>query len=219
MKNMIFKGVIFDLDGTLVDSLQDITDSMNTVLRQNGFPTHDIKAYKHFIGHGVRNLVREALPDKYRNEEVILRCFDSMLELYRDNCINKTKMYDGISDLLDELVSRKLKLAVFSNKADELTKKIVMALLPKWDFEVIVGLKIEAHKKPNPIVALKISEKINIPVENIIYLGDTGIDMQTANNAGMYAVGVLWGFRTKEELNLNGAKYLLEHPMDLIKIL
>lgn len=216
---MIIKGVIFDLDGTLVDSLEDLADATNTVLQQHGFPTHNLKAYRGFIGHGVERLVREALPEKYQNEEWTTRCFDSMLELYSENCINKTKKYDGISDLLDELTSRKLKLAIFSNKVDELTNKIVKALLPKWDFEVIAGLKVEAHKKPNPIEALKISEKMDIPVENLFFIGDTGVDMQTANNAGMHAVGVLWGFRAKEELNLNGAKYLLEHPMDLIKIL
>ncbi len=112
-----------------------------------------------------------------------------------------------------------MKLAVFSNKADEFTRKIVLTLLPEWYFDAISGLSIEAYKKPNPFVALQISEQFGLKPEEILYLGDSGVDMQTANNAGMYAVGALWGFRTKEELTSNGAKYLLNNPLDLIKIL
>ncbi len=216
---MNFKGVIFDLDGTLVNSLEDLADSMNIILQNNNFPTHALQTYKHFIGNGIRNLVSKALPEANKDDVLIDKCYDSMIEVYRNNCINKTKPYDGIAGLLDELVSHNMKLAVFSNKADEFTKKIVLTLLPKWNFEAIIGLNTEAHKKPNPYSALQISKKLEISHENIIYLGDSGIDMQTANNAGMYAVGALWGFRTKEELTSSGAKYLLDHPLDLIKIL
>jgi phosphoglycolate phosphatase len=142
-----------------------------------------------------------------------------MIEVYRNNAVNKTKPYDGIRELLNELVSRKIKLAVFSNKADEFTRKILLTLLPEWNFEAIAGLSIEAYKKPNPFVALQISEKFELKPEEILYVGDSGVDMQTANNAGMYAVGALWGFRTKEELTSNGEKYLLNNPLDLINIL
>ena len=216
---MRFKGVIFDLDGTLVNSLEDLADSMNFVLQNYNFPTHDIQTYKHLIGNGIRNLVQESLPKSNNDDELIIKCFDSMIKVYRDNCINKTKPYEGIIDLLDELALRNIKLAVFSNKADELTKKIVLALLPNRKFEVIIGLSDEAYRKPNPHGAQLISEILGVHPDNIIYVGDSGIDMQTANNAGMYAVGALWGFRTKEELTSNGAKYLLNHPLDLIQIL
>lgn len=216
---MDYKGVIFDLDGTLVDSIEDLADSMNLVLVKNNFPVHDLKSYKNFIGNGIRNLVSRALPEAFRDEALTERCFNSMIEEYRGNCINKTKPYDGITGLLDELVSRKMKLAVFSNKADELTKRIVLTLLPEYNFEAIIGLTNEANKKPDPSGALQISRKFGISPEEIIYVGDTGIDMETAKNAGMLPVGVLWGFRTKEELKSNGAKYLLNHPMDLLKIL
>jgi len=216
--NFQFEGLIFDLDGTLINSFEDIADAMNSVLQQHNFPIHETQAYKHFVGNGLRNLVRSTLPENH-DEELVNKCLDSMIDLYRNNCLNKTKLYDGISDLLDELVSRKLKLTIFSNKADELTKKIVLALLPNWNFEAVIGLTTEAHKKPNPLVALQISDKLGIRPENMIYVGDSGVDMQTANNAGMYAVGALWGFRTKDELTLNGAKYFLNYPMDLIKIL
>lgn len=215
----MFKGVIFDLDGTLVDSLEDITNAMNSVLKQHDFPTHSVAACQSFIGHGVRELVVKALPKEYQNEEWIQRCFNEMIAFYRDNCTIKTKMYAGISDLLDELTARDLKLAVFSNKADELTKKVVKAIFPKWNFEVVAGLKVEAHKKPNPMVAIEISQKMEIPVEDLIFVGDTAVDMETAKNAGMHPVGVVWGFRTKEELINSGAKFILEKPMDLIKVL
>ena len=125
----------------------------------------------------------------------------------------------GVIGLLDKLVSQNMKLAVFSNKADEITKKIVLTLLPNWNFEAIIGLSTETHKKPNPLGALQICEKLGVSPVDLIYVGDSGIDMQTANNAGMYAVGALWGFRTEEELISNGAKYLLNHPLDLIKII
>jgi len=216
---MNFKGVIFDLDGTMIDSLEDIADSMNAVLHNNKLPLHNLVSYKQFIGKGLRNLVTRALPETLRTEEMRSRCLKQMMEEYNTNCIHKTKPYDGIKDLLDELVSRDIKLSVFSNKADDLTQKIVLNLFSGWKFEEIIGLKTESLKKPNPQVALLISKKTGIPTENMIYMGDTGIDMQTANNAGMYAVGVLWGFRNQEELETNGARYIIAHPLDLIQIL
>ena len=112
-----------------------------------------------------------------------------------------------------------MKLAVFSNKDHELTKKVVKALLPNWNFEVVIGFNAKIPRKPNPLGALLISQQLGIDPENLIYVGDTDVDMQTANSAGTYAVGALWGFRTKEELTSNGAKYLLNHPLELIKML
>lgn len=216
---MKFKGIIFDLDGTLVNSLGDIADSMNKVLQRNGFPSHELQAYKHFVGNGLKNLVVEALPEASRDEALITECFDSMMENYRTNCINKTQPYDGIIELLNELANYELKLAVFSNKVDNLTKKVVKALLPNGNFEVVMGFSPEIPRKPNPLGALLISQELNISPEELIYVGDTDVDMKTANSAGMFAVGVLWGFRTKEELTSNGAKYLLNHPLELIQML
>ena len=215
---MNFKGVIFDLDGTLVNSLEDLADAMNIVLHNFNFPTHELQAYKYFVGNGIRDLVCKALPEENKDKDLIDSCYNSMIEEYSNNCINKTKPYDGITALLDELVSRNMKMAVFSNKADVFTKKIVLTLLPDWNFEAIIGLSTQAHKKPNPLGALQISEKLGISPVDIVYVGDSGIDMQTANNAGMCAVGALWGFRTAEELTSNGAKYLINQPLDLMKI-
>ena len=215
---MTYKAVIFDLDGTLVNSIEDIADAMNIVLQSNNYPTHSYDAYKHFVGSGIRSLVIKALPETHCDDAQINSCFDAMMSVYSKQCTNKTKPYIGIIDLLEQLKSRGIKLSVLSNKADELTKKITLALFPDY-FEPILGLKLEALKKPNPIVAIEICKALNVQPEETIYVGDTAIDMQTANNANMLAVGVPWGFRDKTELIENGAKHVLEHPLDLITIL
>lgn len=215
---MNYKAVIFDLDGTLVNSIEDLADAMNTVLESRNYPTHSYKKYEDFIGSGIRNLVQKALPTTDNNEVQVTTCFNAMMSIYRNQCINKTKPYDGITALLDILKSRQLKLGVFSNKADEFTKKVTLALLPNY-FDSIDGLTIESHKKPNPIKAIQISKNLGINPEDIIFVGDSGIDMQTANNANMFAVGVSWGFKPKEELIEEGAKLILNHPLELIDIL
>lgn len=214
-----FKGVIFDLDGTLVDSLEDISDSMNSVLREHGFPLHGLREYRQFIGHGIRNLVSMALPREVEDEGLITMYQEMMVERYGNNCVKKTRPYDGITGLLDGLVERGIKLAVFSNKSDDLTKKVVAALLPDWRFEAVVGSAAGMPAKPDPSGALMISRQMGVSAGDMIYTGDSDVDMQTANKAGMCAVGALWGFRTKEELISNGAKYLLRHPMDMLRIL
>jgi len=215
---MNFKGVIFDLDGTLVNSLEDLADSMNSVLLKFKYPVHDLNTYKALIGNGIRNLVRDALPGSNRDEKTIAGCYNLMMKVYENNCVNKTKPYDGVMDLLSELKLRKMTLSVFSNKADEFTKKIVQALMPNY-FDIISGLWTEKHKKPNPFGALQISEKLAIRPESMVYLGDTSVDMQTAKNAGMYGVGALWGFRTREELIAGGAKRIIDNPIDLLNFL
>jgi phosphoglycolate phosphatase len=216
---MKFKAVIFDLDGTLVDSLEDIAESMNIVLATLGFRSHHLQAYKYFVGNGIKNLVREALPEDSRDETIISECFDLMMKEYRERCLNKTRPYAGIPELLDELVKRNMKLNVLSNKIDELTQKVVAAILPNWSFELVIGPGSTVPRKPNPSGALLISKNLGIPVSEMIFLGDSGVDMQTATKADMYAVGALWGYRTKEELISNGAKSLIKHPSELIAIL
>lgn len=215
---MKFKGIIFDLDGTLVNSLEDIADAMNSVLQGLNFPTHSYDTYQYFIGSGLRNLVSKALPATVNNETEIDRCYHLMLSAYRTICTRKTKAYDGIFELLDELKSRNIKLSVFSNKADDLTKEITATLFPDY-FYPIMGLTTESLKKPNPFKTVEISKNFGLKAEEIIFIGDSDIDMQTATNANMCAVGVLWGYRPEEELISNGAKYVLNHPSDLIDIL
>jgi phosphoglycolate phosphatase len=215
---MKYKGVIFDLDGTLVNSLEDIANAMNTILQSLDYPTHSYEDYQFFIGSGLRNLVSKSLPINLNDETQIEHCFELMIQVYRENCTNQTSFYEGIIELLDYLKAHDIKLSVFSNKADELTKKIVAEILPDY-FDAVVGLSIESLKKPNPFEALEISKNLGIKPEEMLFVGDSGIDMQTSTNANMNAVGVLWGYRPEEELIANGAKYIINHPLDLLQIL
>ena len=213
---IMIKGVVFDLDGTLANSIEDIADSMNQVLTEQGFPTHDYATYKTFVGRGVKTLVKNALPQSNRDESTLLNSFERMMTVYDQNCVVKTSLYPGISELLSSLSDKGIKLAVFSNKANELTQKVVKTLLADWKLEMVIGAGGDIPRKPDPTGALLISNKMGIDPENLMYIGDSGVDMQTANNSGMHAVGVLWGFRDMEELLQNGAQTILEHPMDLL---
>jgi phosphoglycolate phosphatase len=213
---MNYKGVIFDLDGTLANTLADIAGSMNRVLHKHGFPTHRIQDYKYLIGRGLENLVSSSLPSEHRQDSLVADCLTAMADDYRHNCLVKTRLYDGIEALLGNLLAKGIKMGIFSNKADELTQIIVRSLLPSFPFQKIIGARPDIAKKPDPAGALLISREMGIEPENIIYMGDSDVDMITATKAGMLAVGVLWGFRTGAELKENGASVLLKSPGELL---
>ncbi|WP_372755691.1 HAD family hydrolase [Labilibaculum sp.] len=213
----MIKGVVFDLDGTLANSIEDLADSMNAVLKEKKFPTHDYATFKTYVGRGLQSMVKNALPESSSDEATLKECFDKMMELYDKNCINKTCLYPGIPELLTALQKKGIKIAVFSNKANELTQKVVQDLLADWPLALVIGAGGDIPRKPDAKGALLISEKMGFTPEEIIYVGDSGVDMQTAHNAGMYAAGVLWGFRDMEELLENGAQTLVENPMDLLE--
>lgn len=215
---MTYKAIIFDLDGTLVNSIYDIADAMNSVLKQRNYTTFDYETYKTFVGHGVKSLIEKAIPQEHLNDTFVSACLSEMMQTYSETCTNKTKPYDGILSLLDTLHAKGFKLSVLSNKEDTLTKKVVKAILPQY-LNPVLGLKEEALKKPNPKVALQICDTLNVTPEETIYVGDSNVDIQTAKRANMKAVGVSWGFRDKKELIENGADYILNTPSDLLKIL
>jgi phosphoglycolate phosphatase len=216
---MNYSGIIFDLDGTLADTLADIANSMNRVLQEKGYPVHPVEDYKYLIGRGLENLVTSSLPIESRMPSIISACLADLMEDYRENCLVHTRLYPGIESLLLRLQKMGLKLAVFSNKADDLTQIIVQSLMPGIRFGKIVGARADYPKKPDPSGARLISECLALTPEQMIYLGDSDVDMLTARGAGMLAVGVLWGFRTKEELLLNGADHLLSDPFELMAFL
>jgi len=215
---MNFRAVIFDLDGTLADTLEDIADNMNRVLAQNGFPTHEYDAYRFYVGNGLPNLINRCLPEHARKEEIINTCYNQMIAKYSLNYINKTRLYDGIPELLDYLTKQGIKMAVLSNKADSITQKICSKLLENWKFEVIIGADDRFPRKPDPSAALFIAEKMGVKPSDICYIGDSDVDMKTAVAAGFYPVGVGWGFRPKEELIENGAKKTINFPKELLFI-
>ena len=211
-----YKGVIFDFDGTLADTLEDLADSMNSILISRGFPGHEYEKYKLFVGRGLENLVTTAIPENYRNPGIISEIIAEMKRAYSMNCLNKSRLYEGIPELLDELTRRRIRLSIFSNKADDIVLIMAKYLLTSWNFEIILGSRPDIPKKPDPAGALLICGKLGIPTGSMIYLGDSGLDMITARSAGIFPVGVLWGFRSGKELLDNGAGILISHPLELI---
>jgi phosphoglycolate phosphatase len=216
---MNYKAVIFDLDGTLLDTIEDLAYSMNSVLSRSGFPIHEVNAYKYFIGNGLVNLVRRALPEEILNEDIVSRLLFEMKTEYDNNWDKKSHLYEGIPELLKELSKRNIKISVLSNKADEFTKKIISKFFSDLKFEAVFGEREGVPRKPDPMAALEIAKLLNILPCNFLYLGDSGVDMITANAAGMYAVGALWGFRTEEELLESGAKALIKNPKEFLSLL
>ncbi len=216
---MKYKAIIFDLDGTLLDTLNDIGSSVNRVLAGKGFHPHPPEKYRDFIGDGSKMLVTRAIPKAHRNENLIKTCLEAFFKDYNQNWDNVTQLYEGIPELLDELTQRGLKLAVLSNKRHDLTKKCVVKFFSKWHFDVMLGLRESVPRKPHPAGALEIATRLSLPAKKIIYAGDSGTDMETALAAGMFPVGVLWGFRPEKELKAGGARALVDHPLSLLNLL
>jgi phosphoglycolate phosphatase len=216
---MTYRAVLFDLDGTLLDTLQDIASSANSVLTRFGFPQHKIEAYKYFVGDGRDTLAVRILPSSQRDEATVAKVIACIDSEYSQHWSDTTRPYQGIPELLQALTDRGIKMAVLSNKPDDSAKLTVSKLLPCWRFELVLGIRPSVPRKPDPAAALEIAERLNIFPSEFLYLGDTDIDMKTAEAAGMCPIGVLWGFRTADELLASGAKALISNPLDLLKIL
>jgi len=214
-----YKAVLFDLDGTLINSLHDIADSMNRVLEKKGYQTHDYDAYRYFVGRGLYNLVSRTLPESEKTEQNIRNLYQELLRDYEVNMLQKTVLYRGIPELLDALVKKGIKLTILSNKADNFTKKIAAELLKAWPFEVVLGSGDNVPRKPDPTGAMMLCEALQLKPSEFLYVGDTSTDMETALAAGMYPVGVTWGFRTRKELVDSGAKTIIDTPFELTSLL
>lgn len=217
---MQYKAVLFDLDGTLLDTLEDLADSMNAVLAGRGWPGHSVQAYKYFVGDGVINLARRVMPQGHRSDESLpAKLVAEMAKQYANRWDAKTRPYDGIADMLTSLTDRGLAMAVLSNKPNDFTLLCVEKLLASWKFDAVQGVADGVEPKPDPAGALKVAETMGLKPAEFLYLGDTNTDMQTAVSAGMYPVGALWGYRTAGELTANGAKTLIKHPTELLFLL
>lgn len=210
-----YKVVICDLDGTLLDSLEDLADAANVALNAFGFPEHPVASYRQFVGNGVRVLLQRALPEEARAEETISRCLDIFTREYRRNWNCKSKPYPGIPELLDWLQEQGLSLAVLSNKPQTFIQEIMDYYFSDWKFEPVYGASEAFPRKPDPAGVSLISKQLAVEPGEVVFLGDSNVDMNTANNAGVTAVGVLWGFRGAEELAGAGADLLLEDPLGL----
>lgn len=216
---MRYKAALFDLDGTLLDTLDDLADSMNAVLGKNRFPTHPRAYYKKCIGGGIDNLVQRVLPDVHGDKEKIEVISAEMREEYSRRWKKKTRLYPGIDSMLDGLRKQGLSMSILSNKPDNFTQIICRHFLSSWDFKTILGASEAFPRKPDPGAALFIAGEMGIDPAECLYLGDSDIDMKTAVAAGMYPVGALWGFREAGELLSHGARLLLKEPEELLAFL
>ncbi len=213
-----FSAVVFDLDGTLLDTLEDLGDAVNRVLADRGFPAHPMDAYRYFVGDGSAVLIERALPESARGSDVYRDCLAAFMADYDQSWKVKTRLYDGISEMLDSLTALGIDMAILSNKSHGFTLKCVQDLLSKWQFKAVFGLRDDVARKPDPAGALEISGLLGTDPDRMLYLGDTAIDMHTALSAGMFPVGALWGFRTREELLENGARAIVQHPGELLRL-
>lgn len=217
---MRFKAVIFDLDGTLLDTIEDLTDAMNAALAAMGYPERSVADCKRLVGDGLDTYVRRALPPGAADDpRVAARLKELMRSEYRIRQDKKTKPFDGIDEMLDSLDGLGIPLAVLSNKPHDSTLAVMKRYFPGRYFRVIFGAKDWIPVKPDPAAALEIARLMDVAPGDFAYVGDTNTDMRTANAAGMFAVGALWGFRTAEELLATGAKVLIEKPRDLLGVL
>jgi len=217
---MTFKAIIFDLDGTLLDTIEDLTDSMNAALAGLGYPERSIAETKQLVGDGLATFVRRVLPPSVSDDpDITARLTERMRAEYRRHNSVKTRLYGGLAELLDALTERAIAMAVLSNKPHDSTLEIVKKYFQRWTFGAVFGARDGVPIKPDPAAALEIATILHLAPAEILYLGDTNTDMWTANAAGMFAVGALWGFRTAAELKQAGARILLRHPLDLLTLL
>jgi len=215
---MKYKAVIFDLDGTLLDTLKDLALSVNTVLKEKGFKEHPVDDYRYFVGEGIEALVEKAFPAESISKEEFEGLVSQVKEEYSRRWADYTKPYPEVPELLNFLEEKSIPKAIFSNKPHEFTTITVETLLAGWKFKAVCGIQPGVPRKPDPRGALQIAEDMQLSPGQIVYLGDTITDMQTAVRGGFYPVGALWGFRPKEELLEGGASMLAETPLDLTKL-
>lgn len=212
------KGIIFDLDGTLIDSLADIATAANAVLEQFGFAVHPIQDYRIFVGDGVNVLMERIVPGQELTDEFKMKFLLAWKKEYSKQWNVQTRPYDGILDLINELKKGGYRLGVLSNKPQEFTQACVAEFFESDLIKPVWGLCEDRPKKPDPKGALEMASEWGLAPDEILYVGDTSTDMQTAVNAGMWPLGVSWGFRSKQELLAHGARSIIDHPMDLMKI-
>ena len=216
---MRYKAILFDLDGTLLDTLEDLATAANRALGTLGLPAHPTDAYRVFVGDGLRTLAERILPGEQRSAAQVDALVAAFEREYSRTWNERTAPYAGVPEMLDRLTGDGYRMSVLSNKPDAFTRLCVEQLLPHWTFAPLYGQRPGVPKKPDPAAALAIAAELGLDPAEVLYLGDTATDMHTARAAGMEAVGVLWGFRTADELRAAGARHLITHPGELAPLL
>jgi phosphoglycolate phosphatase len=209
------KGIIFDLDGTLLNSLVDIADAVNFVLKENDFEEYPFEDYKQFIGNGIEVLARKALPQDI-TEEAFQKLFTEIRASYQQRQNTRTAPYSGILSLLTKLNSLNIKIAILSNKPHEFVGPTVNRYFKDIKFEIKLGSRKGVERKPNPEAVFEILDIMNLRQEECFFVGDTSTDIKTGKNSGIETVGVTWGFRDVEELKESGANHIINHPSELL---
>ena len=215
----MYKAVIFDLDGTLVDSLQDLADAVNYGLEKMGYQKHETEEYKKFVGNGAVKLCERALAGYTDYSEEIETLHKYFSEYYNEHCIDQSAPYEGISDLLSELKNNHILLAVASNKPDEFTKSIIEKMFRKDTFSVVYGKRPDKDTKPAPDIIFDILHDLGLTKDDVILAGDSNVDIMTAANAGIKSIGCTWGFRTSEELIEAGADFIVNSPEEILEFI
>jgi len=214
-----YQAVVFDLDGTLLNTLADLATAMNAALAASRLPTHPVESYKFHVGGGLMNLIHRTAPASMDDPALEAKLVADMRAAY-SNCWDATTVpYDGVGEMLDGLVARGVPMGVFSNKPHDFTMLCVTQLLAAWPFVAIRGVNEQTPRKPDPSGALAVAAAMGAEPARTLYVGDTGTDMETGTNAGMVVVGVTWGFRGVEELLANGAQAIIAEPPELLGLL
>ncbi len=216
------KAFIFDMDGTLLDTLADIGRACNAILAAHGHPTHALPAYRRMVGNGFSRLVRSALPPAVLRDlapDALDALVDEARRWYGQHMREHTRPYDGMPEALAELARRGLTLAVLSNKPDDFTRALVSHYFPQIPFADVRGGRPETPLKPDPTAPGAMLSQLNLEAGQCFYVGDSDVDMLTARNAGMVSVGVAWGFRGPEEVRAAGARHLLSTPAQLPELI
>lgn len=215
---MKFKAVIFDMDGTLVNSIYGLMYSVNNVLYKHGLDKINENQCKTYVGNGIRELIRKAARIDDPDDPILDKYYHEMVEDYSKNWDHQMYAYDGITELINSLLQAGIKLGVNTNKNEDIAKLIVDKYFPGC-FSFMVGGRASVPKKPDPAGAILIATEFGVDPAQCIYMGDSNVDIKTARNANMFAVGALWGFRSREELIRAGADTVISEPMELLKIL
>lgn len=216
---MSCKVVIFDLDGTLLNTIGDLGAACNHVLRHYGYPQHTFDQYKLMVGNGITKLIERALPADHRSEEEVVEARTLFLPYYQQHIADLTRPYGGVAELLEKLQKQGIKVAVASNKFESGTRRLIAEQFASIEFAAVMGQNDFRPVKPDPQIVTDILEKCNQHSSEALYVGDSGVDMTTARNAGVVSAGVTWGFRSREELEANGAKYIVDDCEELATLI